>query len=38
MFLSLQKEKAVLEGKIEEFFAKVRALMPNASDFERRQA
>ena len=34
--MSLQKEKEVLEGKIDEFFAKVRSLMP-ASGFERRQ-
>ena len=36
--MGLQKEKEVLEGKIDEFFAKVRSLLPNASDYERRQA
>ncbi|MBP5211450.1 MAG: hypothetical protein J6Z30_01205 [Pyramidobacter sp.] len=34
--MSLQKEKEVLEGRIDEFFAKVRSLLP-ASGFERRQ-
>ena len=33
--MSLQKEKEVLEGRIDEFFAKVRSLLP-ASSFERR--
>ena len=33
--MSLQKEKEVLEGKIDEFFAKVRSLLP-ASGLERR--
>ena len=32
---SLQKENEALEGKIDEFFAKVRSLLP-ASGFERR--
>ena len=35
--MSLQKEKEVLEGRIDEFFAKVRSLLP-ASGFERRQS
>ena len=33
--MSLQKEKEILEGRIDEFFAKVRSLLP-ASSFERR--
>ena len=33
--MSLQKEKEVLEGRIDEFFAKVRSLLPTSS-FERR--
>ena len=33
--MSLQKEKDILEGRIDEFFAKVRSLLP-ASSFERR--
>ena len=36
--LNLQKEIGVLEGKIEEFFNKVRALVPDAGSFERRQS
>ena len=36
--MALQKEKEALEGRIDEFFAKVRALIPGASAFERRQA
>ena len=33
--MSLQKEKEILEVRIDEFFAKVRSLLP-ASSFERR--
>lgn len=34
--MGLQKEKEALESKIDDFFSKMRALMPGA-DFERRQ-